>query len=222
VRSFPTICALAALQFAGAAGAETTTGAIVQEVSRTERGGSRVLNLWWLPGEYWEAAARELEWTAEQIDETIPRASSYLVIGVLDARAVPGKGLEFSDHLHIVNRLTVRRDGVRLDPLQRMDPELARALPDLTYFLRASLGPLAPGVRLLLFPNVDDDGKPILVGSRAGRLSARYEFGDGAAPVEVYWRGPLTSVVGARRDPETGEPLDASWKFNPWTGQKLD
>ncbi len=198
-----------------------STAAIAQEVARTRHEGRRVVNVWWLPAEYWEAAARELKWPEEEIEQIRQRVELYLVLAVLDA-TIGGDGrFEFADHLPITERLTVKRNGEPLVALHRIDVHLAGRLPDLAYFLKASLGPLTPGLRMLMYSNADDEGKPVLFGARDGSLHARYEIKPGATPLEFFWRAPLTAIAGSRRDPKSGEPIEASWKFNPWTGNRL-
>jgi hypothetical protein len=121
----------------------------------------------------------------------------------------------------LVKRISVERNGEAVEPLRIFDPSLAQTVPQLSYFLRVSLGPLQQGMKLLFFPNLNAEGEPILLGSREGEVRVRYRPGGDAAPTEFLWRSPLTSIVGPTSCPEGGEPLEASWKFCPWHGVKL-
>ncbi len=196
------------------------TGEIVKEAVRTEQRDRRVVQVWWLPVEYWEAAARELSWPEEEIRDVRERFAVYTILGVLDARIKESHQFDFRDHVHLAERLGPIRDGQRLEALRRWDPIVTKKLPDLTYLLRGSLGPFSSGLRILLYPNLDADGKPVFSASRPGTLHVRYAIADGQ-PLDFFWHGPFTALAGPKRNPATGESYDASWKFNPWTGEKL-
>jgi hypothetical protein len=194
---------------------------IAQEVARTAQLPQRVINLWWLPVDYWERVARELKWKEEDVRAAREKLALYSVIGVLDATVTPDKKFSFAEHTEIAEKLEVRIGGGEpLPALRKIDPAVTRQLPGLAYPLRASLGPLAPGLRLLLVANTDADGKPRIHGGSSAVVRARYQAGT-EKPLEFFWHTPLTSVAGPRSDPKTAEPLEASWRFNPWTGEKL-
>lgn len=194
---------------------------IAQEVARTAQLPQRVINLWWLPVDYWERVARELKWKEEDVRAAREKLALYTVIGVLDATISADKKFSFAEHTEIAEKLEVRIGGGEpLPALRKVDPAVTRQLPELVYPLRTSLGPLAAGLRLLLVSNVDADGKPRIHGSSAAVVRARYRA-EAEKPLEFFWHTPLTAVAGPRRDPKTSEPLEASWRFNPWTGEKL-
>ena len=196
------------------------TGEIIKEAVRTEQRDRRVVQVWWLPVEYWEAAARELSWPEEEIRDVRERFAVYTIIGVLDARIAESHEFDFRDHVHLAERLGPVRDGARLEALRRWDPVVTKKLPDLTYLLRGSLGPFSSGLRILLYPNIGANGKPEFSASGRETLHVRYAIADGQ-PLDFFWHAPFTAIAGAKRNPATGELYDASWKFNPWTGDKL-
>lgn len=194
---------------------------IAQEVARTVQLEKRVVNVWWFPVEYWEQVARELKWKDEDVKAVQASLASYTVLGVLDATVGADNKLTFADHVAIADKLEMRIGGGEpLPALRKVDPLVTRQLPELAYPLRTSLGTLAPGLRLLLFANTDDAGKPRVRGSSAAVVRARYDTG-GGKPLEFFWHTPLSAIAGQRRDPKSGEPLESSWRFNPWTGEKL-
>ena len=60
MRSFTTwLILLAAFQLTAHPALGAGTASIVRETTRTEQVGRRVVNVWWLPTEYWEASARD-------------------------------------------------------------------------------------------------------------------------------------------------------------------
>ncbi len=205
----------------GAPGARAaSTSAIAQEVARTTQLEKRFVSVWWLPAEYWEAAARELGWKADRVAEVRERMSLYAVIGIVDASLTPDKRFAFAETPAIADRLTLRLGGAPLSALRKLDPALMQPMPELTYLLRTSLAGLAKGLTFMFFPNVDSGGKPLIRGAESGAVQLRYAV-DGRDPLVFYWHAPLTAIAGAHRDPTTGEALEASWRFNPWTGEKI-
>ena len=194
---------------------------IAQEVARTVQLPRRAINFWWLPVDYWEEVARELKWKPEDVSAVREKMSVYFVIAVLDATITADKKFSFAEHAGIAEKLEVRIGGGEpLPPLRQVDPVVTRQLPELAYPLTTSLGPLAPGLRLLLVANTDEAGKPRIHGATPAIIRARYQTGE-EKPIELFWHTPLSSVASPRSDPKTGEPLEASWRFNPWTGEKL-
>ncbi len=194
---------------------------IAQEVARTVQLPKRVINAWWLPVDYWERVARELKWKDEDVRALRERLSAYSVIAMLDATVGEDKKLAFAEHTGIADRLEVRiGGGDPLPVLRKLDPEVSRPLPELAYPLRSSLGPLGAGLRLLVVSNTDESGKPRIHGASPAVIRVRLQTG-AEKPVELFWHTPLSAVAGKPGDPKTGEPLEASWRFNPWTGEKL-
>jgi hypothetical protein len=215
----PLVALFVALVCAGVSSA-ASTHAIAQEVARTAQEGKRVVSVWWLPVEYWEAAAREIGWKDERVREVRERLALYSVIGIVDATLTPEKRFAFAESSQLAEKLELWLGGEPVAPVRKLDPQLLEPMPELTYLLRASLAGLASGLRLMFFPNVDGQGKPQVAGGGNGAVRLRYAASE-QAPLEFYWHAPLTAVAGGRRDPETGEPIEASWRFNPWTGKKL-
>jgi hypothetical protein len=179
--------------------------------------GASPASLWWLPVEYWEAAARELGKPGDTIDRVRKLLRNYVVVGLVDAEVSADGTLSYATLAKGRESLVLVRDGKELRPVKNLDPEIGRILPELSYFMTTGLGVMSRGLRLVLFPNIDDQGRPILSGTRRGKLTGRYRTRD-AEPVTVEWRAPLTSVAGPRRCPAGGESLEASWSYCPWHG----
>ncbi len=198
-----------------------TTGALTQELSRSQQQGKRVVSIWWLPVEYWLAAAQELKKTAEDIDSVRKLFRNYLIIAVLDARLRTDRKLEPATHAEIGPRLAIRRNGEPVEILHDVDPRVARRVGELSYLLNSSLSVLGVGLRIFFLPNIDDQGRPLLHGASTGQLTIDYVQGDEEDAVEYVWHAPLTSLAGPRTCPESGESLEAHFRFCPWHGVKL-
>jgi hypothetical protein len=201
--------------------AEPSSAAISQETHRTHRAGNRIVSFWWLPVEYWVASARELRKPEEELERIDSLLEGYVILGVVDANVGADGTLRFATLQDANDRLLLLRNGRETKPVSRLDPKVGATLPELSYFMTASLGPMAQGLRLVLLPNIDDEGRPIVSGSGTGEIAARY-LTDGAEPLSLFWHAPLTSVAGPRRCPKGGEALEASWGHCPWHGVPVD
>lgn len=204
-----------------AAQTELNTAAIAQEVSRSRLEGKHVLQVWWLPVEYWMQAGRETGLSEAAVADIKEHLGIYTVLAIIDGRLNESGSFVFREFTDIAPALTLVTGDTELKVLPDYDEVVARMLPDLAYLLRVSLGQLNVGLRLILFANLGPDGKPSLSGSKPGVAEMIYEYDAAGEPLRLYWHAPLTSIVGAQVDPKTGESLEANWRFNPWTGEKL-
>ena len=197
------------------------SSAISQETHRTAKAGSHVLSLWWLPVEYWEAAALELGKPKEEIERVRTVLDTYLILGLVDAQVSREGKLSFRSLEKANESLVLLGGGREFRPAGRLDPEVRRLLPELAYFMTSGLGVMSSGLRLVLFANIDKAGQPVISASRRGEVQARYTPED-TPSVSFTWVAPLTAVVGARRCPEGGEDLEASWAYCPWHGVPVE
>jgi len=211
-----------ALSSSGARAAGNSTE-IQRETNRTIEGaGGRVASFWWLPQEYWEATAKELGIPAEDQVKVRSVFRDYLLVGALETQLSIDKKQTFATIADIVGRAKFYRNGVEIKVLRQVNPDLERLAGKLVYLLRASLGGVREGFRLLPLPNVDENGQPILSGNAPGELRIEFSFDAAAPPQEIYWRAPFTAIAGAKKCPKGGEPLEASYSYCPWHGVKID
>jgi len=202
----------------------TNSSEIAAETARSlQEGSEHVANFWWLPPEYWEIAAKELELPAEDQAKVAKLFRDYVIIGAVDADVTQKKQAPtLATIADIVKRSHFTRDGETLQVLREVNPEVAKLVPTLVYLLRASLGTLGDGLRLLPLANLDAKGNPVLSASAPGELALEFRFTDDGPVHDVRWHAPLTAVAGARKCPKGGEPLEASWTYCPWHGVKVE
>ena len=106
------LLALWVLLPAGTAAAEQPgTGEILAETARSHRSGRRVIQLWWLPVEYWEAVARELSKSPEEVAAIRKRFGNYLLMAVLDVEVRPGGKFDALSTAELVRRSRFEVDG---------------------------------------------------------------------------------------------------------------
>jgi hypothetical protein len=203
--------------------AATNSSEIATETARTaQEGGTRVANFWWLPPEYWSVTARELELPPEEQAKIEKLFRDYVIVAAIDADVSEKHKPVLAPIADIVKRSHFKRGGETLEVLREVNPEVSKLVPTLVYFLRASLGPLGEGLRLLPLGNVDAKGNEALSATAPGELELDFRFTEDGPVHEFHWHAPLTSVAGPRKCPKGGEPLEASWTYCPWHGVKLE
>ena len=194
---------------------------ILHETARTYRAGRRLVQMWWLPVDYWVAAARERKKTPAEIDEIQQLFRNYTLIGALDADLRPDGSHDALSTAEIVRRMEVEIDGHPQQVMRQVDERLQELAPELSYVLRLSLVNLGSGLHILPLPNLREDGRLVLRSSEPGKLRVRYRAVPDVDPVEFWWHTPLTSIAGAKRC-KSGERAEASWQYCPWDGSKVD
>jgi len=203
--------------------AETNSSQIAAETVRTiQEGTTRVASFWWLPPDYWILTAKEMGLAKEQQDKVAKFFPNYIIVGVVDADVSEKHKPLIAGIAEIVARTKFTRDGVDVQVLREVAPEVSDLVPKLVYLLKASMGRLGEGLRLLPISNISAKGEPILTAAKPGMLKAEFRFTEGGPVHELVWHAPLTSVAGAKRCPKDGEAMDASWSYCPWHGVKLE
>ena len=202
------------------AGLAQSTSEIVEETVRNHRGKDHLVTFWWLPAEFWVAAAREMSKTPAEIAAIGDLFDNYTLIGAMDLQFAPDGKMDTLSTVEIVRRLEVKIGDVQFDVLKQVDPKLQQMAPELSYAFRISLAELGRGLHLLPFANLDSLARPIVSGSTPGVVRVRYKGETGAAPLEFWWHAPLTAVAGSKKCPGSGAPMEASWSFCPWNGKK--
>lgn len=196
---------------------------IAAETARTiQEGTTRVASFWWLPPEYWIDAAREMGLSAEDQAKVQKFFPNYIIVGVIDADVSEKHKPLIAGIAEIVARTQFTRDGEEVPVLREVAPEVSALVPKLVYLLKASMGRLGEGLRLLPLANISAKGEPILSSAKPGVLGAAFRFKEGGPVHELRWHAPLTAVAGAKRCPKDGEAMDASWSYCPWHGVKLE
>ncbi len=197
-----------------------STAAVTKETLRTSTADQRLINFWWLPLEFWEAAAREQKMSEAEVAEIHRVFRDYVLVAALEARVGEDQRPQMASIGELVQRMKITRNGKELEVLRQINPRLAEFVPKLIYALQASLSILGEGLHVLPLNNADAQGNPILLGSRAGMLRIEFKPEADAKPMVFEWAGPLTAVKGTTPCPKGGEKLEANWAYCPWHGVK--
>ena len=96
---------------------------------------------------------------------------NYIIVGVIDADVTEKHkpmiaGIAGDRGPHASSRATARTSQV----LREVNPDVADLVPKLVYLLKASMGRLGEGLRLLPLSNISEKGEPIITASKPGLL----------------------------------------------------
>jgi hypothetical protein len=222
-RTLGLIGALLAFVLAPALALAGNSSEIAAETARTiQEGKTRVASFWWLPTDYWIAAAKEMSLPPADQEKVAKFFPNYIIVGVIDADVSEKHKPLIAGVAEVVARTQFTRDGQPVEVLREVNPDVADLVPKLVYLLKASMGRLGDGLRLLPMSNISAKGDPIITANKPGVLGAKYRFTEGGPVHELSWHAPLTAVVGPKHCPKDGEALDASWSYCPWHGVKLE
>ena len=92
----------ALLAFPGVPLGAASTGEIVEETARTFRGDNHLITFWWLPSEYWIAAAREAGKTESEVQAVAALYDNYTLVAVMDIQFKPGGEIDALSTVEIV------------------------------------------------------------------------------------------------------------------------
>ena len=222
-RTLAPLAALLWLALAPALAHGGNSSEIAAETVRTiQEGTTRVASFWWLPPDYWIAAAKEMSLPPADQEKVAKVFPNYIIVGVIDADVSEKHKPLIAGIAEVVSRTKFTRNGEPVQVLREVSPDVADLVPKLVYLLKASMGRLGDGLRLLPLSNISATGEPIITSTKPGLLGAEFRFTEGGPVHELVWHAPLTAVAGAKHCPKDGEALDASWSYCPWHGVKLD
>jgi hypothetical protein len=180
---------------------------------------------WWIPAEFWEAAAARQPGLAGK-DAPIARAlAPYLVLGIIQADVSDLGGFSFFDRSRVQQglRVTYAVPGGAARPLRPVepdDPDVGIALGTIRPILANALGNAGQNMHFFTLVDAARADAPPVSPLAAGEL--RIEVGgfqgdrSGSGRIET----PLNALFVPRLCPG-GRPADIRWKVCPWDGTPL-
>jgi hypothetical protein len=214
---FPTLGS-AADSAAPAASDAPDKGALVRELTLSRDAAGKLTVTMWLPDEFWRTSLQNSgSLTGAGIDKIIAIMHPYVLIGVLDAQ----KGItafRYTDLDTLVGEITIEDShGERYSPLapEAVSEEVRNFIQAMRPLLANMMGAMGQHMEFLVFANADKAGHPIADPKVNGSLTVN--LGDAA----MRYRLPLASLLPPSLDPKTGDSFPGSYRFNPYTGDKL-
>ncbi|HSM84961.1 MAG TPA: hypothetical protein VLT16_02360 [Candidatus Limnocylindrales bacterium] len=198
------------------------TQAMVKETEQVDSRSGKMGLFWWVPVEFWEASAVRQGLSRQQASQYFLPLRDYtlFIVGVGDMGM---GGITWHDEKDLRKNITLRdQAGNIYQPFDKVTDE-AQGFADLMKpTLKNMLGPLGNGMQFFFFPLKDKAGKTFA--DPHGKSEFSLLVTDLMSPgTSTYtWRAPLTSLSPPKYCPVGKERLEASWRYCPWHGVKLD
>lgn len=201
-----------AVALVGPAVAAPDLAAMNRELTQTRNVGGTFKVAMWMPTEYILATASQLtDAGREQVRKSFGR---YALFVYGSGRTGPGGTIEAVPATLLVATLALRIDdgpSLRPVPEEALPNEFRDVLGAMRPAFRRMLGQLGSAIEIAVF-EVPEPIDPL----RDGRL--RLDL----ANETFAWRLPLGSLMPPTADPDSGERFPGNYRFNPYTGKKLE
>lgn len=199
-------------------------GALVGQLNKgvLDSGTNAIVNYY--PPEYWVVTMAKNDISSTQKDAIIAAMKdvSILSIAVFD---VGSFGVfkfyneeEISKGL-IVDFVSIDGDTTQIDPLYEIDVETQVLLDAMKPMLAANMGKLGEHMSFFVFPNTTESGHKIVDPFERGVLTVRFVDSRNRV-LDGQFEFPLDALYVPRKCPN-GKDAHVSWKYCPWTGEKL-
>jgi hypothetical protein len=211
------MAALLCMACVGAQGADLQR--LLLDTQRTVQEPGGFLMAWWIPTEYWAAVMQgNPSVTPEAIKRFEDALNSYMVVAVAAVDVGPMGGMTPRGRPTIEANTQLLVDGKPVAPLADKDigADAQNFVAMMKPMMSNMLGQVGQGIEFLLYPNPPGEGMPKISAVGEGRFSYS-AFGH-----DFDWRLPVGSLLAPRIDPATGEKFPGDYKFNPYTGGKLE
>lgn len=192
---------------------------LIRETQRLSLEADRIMIVWWIPDEFWEAAlSQNGSLTKEQIEEFIALVRPYTLVAASDGKQGKFGATAYKSEDDVRKSLQfIDSTGTSHRPLNihEADAEIRGLLSLMKPILANSIGSAGENMHFFLFPASNKMGKKIAEAKKEGSFTVKL------GSTEFKWRLPLGSLLPPKACPVDGEQLDGSWKFCPWHGNKL-
>jgi hypothetical protein len=195
--------------------------AIVRETQKTSSIPKQITLVWWLPEQFWRVSLqRGNSLSQEQAEKMLNIVRPYTLIAAADGRVGPLGGVTYTTGETLRSNVIIKDSkGETYHPLpdSALDPDTKNLVNIMQPMLANMLGALGQNLHFFVFPSKAKDGRLIADAAQEGSFEVWLN-----ATTSFKYRLPLGSVLPPRYDPTTGESFPGNYKFNPYTGEKLN
>jgi hypothetical protein len=201
--------------------------AFLKETQQSDAHNGKTAFVWFVPPELWEESAVSAGSTQQAARKAFAPLHDYrlFIVGVGSVGAVSA-GAGNVDWLPDgdVRKNVVLRDGAghTYAPVEKVSADAQALIDVIRPTFKNIMGPAADGLHLLFFPIKDAAGQEFGDPHHSGELSLVVSKIMDPGTRVYTWRFPLNSLAAPRYCPVGKERVEASWKYCPWHGNKLD
>jgi hypothetical protein len=207
---------------------DVNLGELVREVQLFVGSSERQVNVvWWVPVEYWETAfSQNSESNSFDIQEITKLMNPYFMLAVVQSDISPFGVFNYYSKEKVSQGMSVgiinaNGDTSRVLPLPDLEitEDMNLLLENLKPMLRSAMGNLGGNFHFFVFSDRNEDGTRKMDPYKSGKMEVHLESSGGNV-LEGNFETPLNSLFIPRVCPN-GKPAHVSWKYCPWTGEKL-
>jgi hypothetical protein len=196
--------------------------ALVKETEVVDLQRHKIGVFWWISPEFWQAVGQQQGLDKEQVAKIFQPFGSYnvfmIAVGTLDV----GHAV-WADQSTVKKNVVLRdQRGNAYKPLQEAPDDIRSLVELMRPTFKNMMGTFGEGMQFVVFPLKDGEGN---IFADAHKSSEMYldVFDLMGTPTNSYtWRFPLTSLSPQKYCPVGKERVEASWKYCPWHGNKLE
>ncbi len=196
------------------------------QVAPKGTGDSHLALVWWIPNEFWESILSRDATTSEADKKAMLDAMEGVTLLVIVQADITQFGaMRFYSREEIERSMVLSfadGDDTRhaLSLVREIDPDLEVILSIFRPILGSAMGNLGNNMQFYVLDNKTPSSEALVSPYEKGRIDARLSKRDGSL-MEASIELPINALFVPRLCPN-GREAHISWKYCPWTGQKLD
>jgi hypothetical protein len=196
------------------------------QVTPKGAGDSHIAIVWWIPNEFWESIlSRDTTTSTSNKKAMLDAMSGISLLAVVQADISTFGAFKFYSKEEIEKNIVLSFSDTgdkkqRLSTLQAIDPDLEVVLGVFKPILGAAMGNLGNNMHFYVLNDRSTSSLRVLDPYRKGQINiqlAKKDNGLMDASIEL----PINALFVPRKCPN-GKDAHISWKYCPWTGQKLE
>ncbi len=182
--------------------------------------------VWWMPYEYWDAVfTQDPSINETDKNDMLDVLKEVTLMAVVQADVSTFGAFKFYSIDEVKKRIRLSFSDQNskkydLELLEEIDPDLSIILSVFKPILSSAMGNLGQNMHFMVINDKTSDGHRIIDPYNSGIFSINLEDKSGnvfKAEIET----PLNSLFIPRKCPN-GKDAHISWKYCPWTGEKLE
>lgn len=181
---------------------------------------------WWIPNEFWESIQSRDTTTSEADKKAMLDAMSGVsLLAVVQADITAFGAFKFYSKEEIEKNMAISFSGLdgkkkKLSPIQTIDPDLEVVLGVFKPILGAAMGKFGENLHFYVLNDKSKSSIRLLDPYRKGQINIQLSRRDKVL-MDASIDTPLNSLFVPRKCPN-GKEAHISWKYCPWTGQRLE
>ena len=196
------------------------------QVTPSGTGDNHFALAWWIPNEFWESILSQDTTTSEADKKAmLDVMSGVSLLAVVQADITAFGAFKFYSKEEIEKNMAISFSGLdgkkkKLSPIQTIDPDLEVVLGVFKPILGAAMGKLGENLHFYVLNDKSKSSIRLLDPYRKGQINIQISRRDKVL-MDASIDTPLNSLFVSRKCPN-GKEAHISWKYCPWTGQRLE